>query len=237
MLILASNSPRRKQLLSLIRGDFRTSTAWVDESTQSEELPWEYVQRVAEKKACAVADFLKVPVLEDLVIIGADTTVVVEDNQLLNHRTQGDKSHLVILGKPKNDADAARMLYTLRGRSHHVFTGLVIIKPSNGMQIRDLCDTEVFMRDYTDQEIRSYISSGDPFDKAGAYAIQHDGFQPAEKLEGCYANVMGLPLCHLTRIFRVLNIAYELDISHVCQEYLGFTCQVHTQILSKEIVL
>jgi len=237
MLFLASNSPRRSQLLSLTRREFLVSVAEIDESIQSGEFPWDYVQRLAEKKACAIIDLLEKPILEDWFIIGADTAVVVNNCSELKQETQEDSPKLDILGKPKDVIDAERMLRHLRGCFHQVFTGLVVLRPYNRTKVRDLCVTDVLMRDFTDQEIQSYIASGDPMDKAGAYAIQHEGFRPVERLEGCYANVMGLPLCNLTGILRFFDILPEFNISQTCQKYLGFTCQVYAQILSKNYVL
>ncbi len=87
------------------------------------------------------------------------------------------------------------------------------------------------MRPYTDQEIDAYIASGDPFDKAGAYAIQHAGFHPAENFSHCFANVMGLPLCHVTRSLRKLGIDPVNDVPHACQAYLNYECPVFESIL------
>jgi hypothetical protein len=89
------------------------------------------------------------------------------------------------------------------------------------------------MRDYSDDELAAYVASGDPLDKAGAYAIQHAGFHPAENLHGCFANVMGLPLCHLARSLRALNIEPSVDMPAVCQAHLRFECPVFADILNQ----
>ena len=120
----------------------------------------------------------------DDIIIAADTTVVDEGQ---------------ILGKPANAYEAESMLRRLRGREHQVFTALAVVRRSEGFLALDWCVTQVPMRTYSDEEMYAYIATGDPLDKAGAYAIQHPDFSPVANLEGCYANVMGLPLCHLKR--------------------------------------
>ena len=90
------------------------------------------------------------------------------------------------------------------------------------------------MRDYTDEEIKTYVASGDPMDKAGAYAIQHKGFHPVKELHGCYANVMGLPLCHLTRNLIKLGLPPLVNIPQVCQAALGYDCPVYAQFLQEQ---
>lgn len=213
-LTLASNSPRRRQLLALIGVDFRVVPASVDETPLTGESPQDYVVRLAAQKAVWVEGHLGGKGF----VVAADTTVV-DGNQ--------------ILGKPINAADAEMMLRQLRGRTHQVYTGIAISKEGN--RITECCETEVPMRQYTDEEIDAYISSGDPLDKAGAYAIQHAGFHPVEGLEGCYANVMGLPLCHLTRALRQLDVDPEVDVPTACQDSIGFVCPVYNLILSNKI--
>jgi septum formation protein len=213
LLILASNSPRRSQLLSLGNWMFSVTTSDVDESKLPGEKPAQYVLRLAEAKAHAVARAAG----PGHIIIGADTTVV----------DSGD-----ILGKPKDNAEAVTMLTRLRGHSHQVYTGIAALRVSDGKLVTDLCITNVPMRSYRDEEIESYALSGDPLDKAGGYAIQHPGFQPVEKLNGCYASVMGLPLCHLVRSFRKLDIFPAADVPTSCQTYLNYQCPVSDTILS-----
>jgi septum formation protein len=160
-LILASNSPRRRQLLALAGWDFIVSVADVDESPLPNESPADYVIRLAETKARAItAD-------ADQIILAADTTVV-------------DGSD--ILGKPRDDAEAIAMLTRLRGRTHQVYTGIALLRVSDGLLLKDLCVTDVPMREYSDEEMRVYVATGDPLDKAGAYAIQHPGFSPVESM-------------------------------------------------------
>ncbi len=217
-LLLASNSPRRKQLLALGGWTFEVQPADIDERPLPDEQPWDYVLRLARTKAQVVADIAP----PDACIIAADTTVV----DLIEN-----PAGTVILGKPANPQEAWAMLRQLRGRAHQVYTALAIYRPAEQMLFSDLCVTNVPMRDYTDDEIEAYIASGDPFDKAGGYAIQHAGFHPVEKLSGCYANVVGLPLCHLTRTMRRFGIEPQHDIPSACQAALQYDCLVFSEIL------
>lgn len=209
-LILASNSPRRRQLLALTNWDFVVSAADVDESVFENESPANYVLRLAEKKARAIkAD-------KDQFIIASDTTVV---------------DGLDILGKPKDSAEAVTMLSRLRGRTHQVYTGVALLRVSDDLLLTDLCVTDVPMRSYSDEEIQAYVATGDPLDKAGAYAIQHPDFRPVASMEGCYASVMGLPLCHVTRMMRKMNVKSNADAPLNCQRLLEYDCPVFNTIL------
>jgi MAF protein len=212
-IILASNSPRRRQLLGLTGLNFSVLAADIDETPLRAESASEYVQRLAVSKAGAVGR----QVGRESMVIAADTTVV-DGNQ--------------ILGKPVDSLDAAHMLRQLRGRSHQVFTA--IAAQQNGVWARDCCSTEVPMRNYSDEEVQVYVRSGDPLDKAGAYAIQHAGFHPVEGLQGCYANVVGLPLCHLVRMLRRLDLELTTDVPWTCQSTLGYECPVYEVILNTE---
>ena len=208
--VLASNSPRRKQLFGLGGWDFTVIAADVDETPFKGELPREYVVRLAQAKALAVQPKAEL----DAVIVGSDTTVV-DGNE--------------ILGKPVDEADARRMLKQLRGRVHQVFTAITILQKD--MTVTDLCITDVPMRDYSDAEIEAYIKTGDPMDKAGAYAIQHPEFKPVAVLEGCRASVMGLPMCHVLRTLRQFDIAASADVPAACQTLLQYDCKVTSEIL------
>ncbi|NTU55964.1 MAG: septum formation protein Maf [Anaerolineales bacterium] len=209
-LILASNSPRRRQLLALAGWEFIVSVADVDESQYENESPAEYVLRLAETKARAVkAD-------ADRLILAADTTVV---------------DGLDILGKPGDGAEATAMLTRLRGRTHQVYTGVALLRTSDSLLLTDLCVTDVPMRRYSDEEIQSYVASGDPLDKAGAYAIQHSGFRPVASMAGCYASVMGLPLCHVVRMMRRMGVQPNADVPQNCQELLEYDCPVYNKYL------
>jgi MAF protein len=212
MLVLASNSPRRRQLLSLGGWTFRVQPADVDETPQAGEDPRSYVERLAIEKARVV---LAQSAPEE-VVVAADTTVA-DGNQ--------------ILGKPIGLLEAWEMLRQLRGRSHQVYTGIALQRRIDGLEMSDVCQTVVPMRHYSDAEIEAYIATGDPFDKAGAYAIQHRGFNPVPALAGCYANVMGMPLCHLARMLRKTGIAPQGDLARACEVALDYECVVYKDIL------
>jgi len=142
----------------------------------------------------------------------------------------------VILGKPVDDDEAVSMLKQLRGRVHQVYTSLATLRVSDGKLLTDLCITDVPMRDYSDAEIVTYVQTGDPLDKAGAYAIQHPDFKPVNSLHGCFASVMGLPLCHLIRMLDKLNVHPQADVPVACQTTLAYQCPVSRAILSGEQV-
>lgn len=177
-LILASSSPRRRELLKQIRSGFEIVSPEIDETRHEGEALVDYAERLSREKAAAVAKLLDgVPAL----IIGADTIVIDHENQLL--------------GKPADARDACRMLRHLRGRAHQVVTAVTLeLNGERGRALTRHARTTVFMRDYSDAEIDAYIASGDAFDKAGAYAIQNEVFRPVARIEGSYSNVVGLPL-------------------------------------------
>jgi len=212
VLILASNSPRRRELLALGGWMFHVRPSDVDESQRPGETPGAYVLRLAESKARAGAALAH----PGQVIVAADTAVAVD----------GD-----ILGKPRDVAEAAVMLRRLRGRAHQVYTGLAVLDPSSGKLATDLCVTQVPMRSYSEGELDAYVASGDPLDKAGAYAIQHAGFHPVESLAGCYASVMGLPLCHLVRSLQKLDVRPRADVPAECQSALHYSCPISAAVL------
>jgi MAF protein len=204
-LILASNSPRRRQLLTLTGLPFTVKVADVDESPIENETPAEYVLRLAEVKARAIqAD-------ADQVVLAADTTVVDGDN---------------ILGKPADAAEAVAMLTRLRGKTHQVYTGIALLRQSDGLLLSDLCVTDVPMREYSDEEIHAYVATGDPLDKAGAYAIQHPDFQPVARMDGCFASVMGLPVCHVILQMRKMDIQPDTEFFKGCETVLEYNCPV-----------
>jgi MAF protein len=124
------------------------------------------------------------------------------------------------------------MLRRLRGRVHQVYTALTLVEAATGRSVTEVAATDVPMRNYTDDEIKVYIASGDPFDKAGAYAIQHAGFHPVAALRGCYSNVMGLPLCHLVRALRAFGIEPGADVPLRCQQHQRYDCDVTDDILA-----
>jgi len=173
-LILASASPRRRELLSLLRIPFDVRPADIDEELAPNAKPEIEVRRLARAKA----ESLRLLDLESP-IISADTIVVLGDE---------------ILGKPTTADEAREMLTLLRGRKHRVFTGVVLMPAgARGIFARQPT-TDVLMRDFSDAEIDASIQRGDAYDKAGAYGIQDNLLQPVESYEGCYCNVVGLPL-------------------------------------------
>ncbi len=212
VLTLASNSPRRKELIAFGGWTFKVTPVEIDESPFPGEEPLEYVRRMAHTKAMAAAGLLP----PGSVAVTADTTVA-------------DMGK--ILGKPADKEEAIAMLKQLRGRSHQVHTAIGVIRPGDDEPIIDLCTTDVPMRSYTDTEIMAYVDSGDPFDKAGGYAIQHTGFRPVDHLTGCYANVVGLPVCHLVRTLKKWGIEPQADIPANCRNVLGYTCTAYQPIL------
>lgn len=216
-LVLASNSPRRKQLLALGGWEFSMAVADVDESQRPGESPGDYVLRLAATKARASASTAP----GAAIVIAADTAVV-----------DGDE----IMGKPADARDAVRMLEQLRGHTHQVYTGLALLRPSDGCALTDLSVTDVPMRDYSDAEIAAYVQTGDPLDKAGAYAIQHPGFQPVQGMAGCFASVMGLPLCRLTVLLRQFGVFPMMDVARLCQAEIKYDCSISRAVLRGEVV-
>lgn len=179
MLILASASPRRRELLAQAGLQFKVSAANLNEDLLENEAAAAYVQRLAEEKAQAIwNEHQSLDIPEDpLVVLGADTCVVVDGH---------------ILGKPTDSADARRMLELLSGRTHAVLTGIAAVTARR--VVRDLDITQVTFNCITDSEIAGYIVTGEPLDKAGAYAIQGYAARWIPRIEGCYFNVVGLPI-------------------------------------------
>ena len=188
-LILASQSPRRKELLGLFRLPFIVRVADADETMDPALPPRQEVARVSLRKALAVS---REP---GDVVIAADT-IVVCDGQ--------------ILGKPRDEEDAFRMLRLLSGRDHQVMTGMTVLRDDKNITATEI--THIHFRELSDGEILGYIRTGEPMDKAGSYGIQGGAALFAEKMSGDYYNVMGLPVC---RLWQALNqIAPELLEEH-----------------------
>jgi len=179
--ILASQSPRRKELLGLLRIPFTVKVADVNEKMDETKAPFDEVARVSRLKAEAVGRE------ENDVVIAADT-IVVCDGQ--------------VLGKPVDAADAARMLRLLSGRDHQVMTGLTVLRGTRALTGTEV--TDIHFRELSEGEIEAYIRTGEPMDKAGSYGIQGGAAVFAEKLNGDYFNVVGLPLCRLWKLLREL---------------------------------
>ena len=211
-LILASGSPRRRQLLPLLGLPFIIKTANVDERALDGEAPTELVLRVSQAKALAVNE-----VRADELVVAADTIVLLDGK---------------VLGKPADAEDAARMLTDLRGRAHLVYSGIGVWQPARRRMVTELAESIVWMRDYSEAEIAAYVDSGDPLDKAGAYAIQHPGFDPVSRVEGCRLSVMGLPLCHLGRALARFGVVVPANVPGACQAYNQYACTVAPDILA-----
>ena len=181
-IVLASNSPRRKELLTKIGIEkFKIISPNVDESVEDNLSPAEIVEQLSLRKARAAA---KKAGPDDL-IIAADTVVALDG---------------AVLGKPHDEADAFAMLSALSGREHHVYTGVTVLRGEDVVTQHE--ETAVTFRDIRPDEIRGYIATGEPMDKAGAYGIQGLASVFVDRLAGDYYNVMGLPLCALCRMLR-----------------------------------
>lgn len=187
-LILASQSPRRKEILSLLDIPFKIMVSDADE-TVDESLPAYFIaESLSLKKAAAVAKNISTPAI----VIGADTIVVSEGK---------------ILGKPKDTTDAHAMLSALSGRTHSVISGVTVMDTKSAKSESFYVETQVTFCELSDDEIAEYIASGEPMDKAGAYGIQGRGGKFVEKISGDYFNVVGLPL---SRLYQVLKKEFNL---------------------------
>jgi septum formation protein len=184
MLILASASPRRRELLSQAGFSFQIVPADIDERVHADEDPVAYVTRLAREKAQAVFSGLATE-NADAVVLGADTTVIVDDQ---------------ILGKPADAADAARMLRLLAGRRHRVATGVAVVRAGAVESAAEV--TTVEFLPMSEEEIAAYVATGEPMDKAGAYAIQGRAARWIPRIEGCYFNVVGLPLALVSALLK-----------------------------------
>jgi len=182
--ILASKSPRRRELLSNIGMKFDVMESNVDERVISRELPPHlYVQELAMLKSSDVADKCG----KEKFVIGADTVVVLDGE---------------ILGKPRDYDDAFRMLKAMSGKSHRVYTGISVSDSTDMKTVTDYCVTDVYFSELSDEEISNYITTYKPYDKAGAYGIQEYAGVFAEKIEGDFFNVVGLPVASLYRLLK-----------------------------------
>jgi len=194
----------------------------IDESILPDEIPADYVLRVALAKTNAVRDTLPQSVTADTVILAADTAVVAPSS--IQRGSSG------ILGKPSSPDEAIEMLRMLRGKTHQVLTGLVVFRLHDQLLLKEVVSTAVEMRDYSEKELLEYVASGDPMDKAGAYAIQNQSFAPVRNLQGCYANVMGLPVCHMARLLAKFGYPAGTDLVRNCERSLDYRCIVYEQI-------
>jgi septum formation protein len=189
-IILASQSPRRRDLLTLIGIAHEVRPADVDETEHANEDPSHYVERLAREKAQTIAH-----AAPDAITIGSDTTVVVDG---------------AILSKPLDEDDAARMLTLLSGRTHTVLTAVAVVRGTR--VVSGVESVDVTFRALSASEIRAYIATREPMDKAGAYGIQGYGATIVERIDGDYFAVMGLALGRLVRLLREVGIAYEFGV-------------------------
>ncbi len=217
--ILASNSPRRQQFFHALGIPFLAESADIDESPAPNELPAQVVERLALAKALTVgsrltsfADTINADPPGEILVIGADTVVAIDSE---------------VLGKPAGAGEAHAMLTRLRARPHQVHTAIAaVLHTEEGLKrTRSLLNTTtVEMRPYSDGEIAAYVATGDPLDKAGAYAVQHQQFHPAESISGCPAGVMGLPAADLIRLLSEFNVTAARSALHVCPALTGLQC-------------
>ena len=184
-LILASQSPRRRELLGLFRLPFVIRVADIDESMDENAAPYDEVARVSREKAMAVER------AQDDIVVAADTIVVCENR---------------VLGKPHSPEEAEQMLSLLSGRDHQVMTGMTVLRGEKCLSCTEV--TDIHFRELSPKEIAAYVATGEPMDKAGAYGIQGGAALFAEKMVGDYYNVMGLPVCKLRQL--LFEVAPEL---------------------------
>ena len=204
MIILASGSRRRNELLALCGIEFTTIPSNVDESgiSKTESDPKRLAKLLAQAKAEAVAQQL-----EGGLVIGADTLVAI-DNQ--------------VLGKPESGPAAADMLRLLRGRTNTVYTGIAVASQEINQTIVGISETKVHMRGYREEDIARYVASGAPMDKSGSYGIQDRPFAPVASVDGCYCNVIGLPMAEM----RVVLSKVQPEVSAAILEKLPLSCEM-----------
>jgi septum formation protein len=221
-LILASASPRRRELLALLDIPFQVQVPAVQEQLLPGEPPEAAPQRISRLKAECVARKTRAREtrargMRGGIVLAADTIVVYQGQ---------------ILGKPRDAAHARAMLRSLRGQPHQVLTGTTALDAATGQQITSLCSSQVWMRPMDEDEIAAYVASGDPMDKAAAYAIQNAEFAPVERLVGCPTNVMGLPMCHVVRDLRRLGL--DLPPTPCDMRPDGYLCALTAHVLSRQ---
>ena len=204
-LILASQSPRRHDLLTLLGVPFTVVVADVDETPLNDERPGDMVVRLSRAKAqtlvqqdrCASAT----------AVLAADTMVALGDR---------------LLGKPVDAIEAAEMLTALRGRTHQVYTAVSLAW--DGKMDTRLSVSDIAFRDYSMEEMAAYIATGDPLDKAGAYAIQHPEFAPVAHWDGCYPGIMGLPLKDVAALLEGAGFTVSVPVAELCRSVAGRCC-------------
>lgn len=215
-ILLASGSQRRRELLSWLTDRFEIIPSDIDESPLPEERPEVYCQRIAEQKALAIPSRTET---QNSFVLAADTIVYSQNR---------------IIGKPKDEQDAFQILTFLQGQIHHVCTAVTLLR--NEKTVSTLCDTSVRMNPLSQATIQSYIATGDPMGKAGAYAIQNTDFNLVESVEGCYTCVIGLPLCHVEKLFSFFNYSFEKNVIECCKSHIHYNCVVdQSEMLRKSL--
>lgn len=186
-LVLASRSPRRREILKQLGLDFEIMESNIEEAYSGGDKPHRYASFAALQKAKDVAQRVDFPA----VIMGADTIVVLEGE---------------VMGKPKDDLEAFEMLSRLSGKQHRVITGLAVVDATNGKELNDYQTTLVNMKNITTARIKRYVDTGEPLDKAGAYAIQGRAAVFVDSIKGCYFNVVGLPVAKLDGMLQAMGL-------------------------------
>lgn len=190
-LLIASDSPRRREIVRALDVSVEAVSPDLDEGApRTGETAAQYVLRLSQEKAVKGAQ-----TAGGAIVLGADTVVVLNGH---------------VLGKPVDKDEAARMLRRLRGREHEVVTGVTVLDSRSGRHLSATRRTGVAMREYLDDEIAIYVASGEPLDKAGGYAIQDARFRPVQSINGCYLNVVGLPLCEVIALLEELGTRVKL---------------------------
>ena len=217
-IILASASPRRQTMLSWIVPEFESLPADIDETPFPGELPVPYCRRMALGKALHCAESIP----EGGFVIGSDTTVYIDRH---------------ILGKPRDEDHAEEMLKMLNGKDHLVCTAVALGYRNNGKLSlqQTVCETIVHFREMSREDILDYIASGDPMGKAGAYAIQNREFHPVESIRGCYAAVVGFPLCHVGKLFQRFGYETFPQIRSACMAGTKIYCNFVPSVLVNTI--
>ncbi len=214
--VLASQSPRRQQLLRLLGYPFEVYVTDVDEDVHLSASPADYVRLTAAQKAEAAAHALAAARRDTpTLLIAADTTVDLDGT---------------ILAKPADADDARRMLLALRGRTHAIHTGLCVVDLADGREVRTVDTAIATMRNYSPAEIDAYVATGDPFDKAGAYAVQHPQFNPVAALDGCYLAVLGLSLCELIATLGTFGVPCRAARAELLAAHRGYPCRLLDEV-------
>ena len=186
-IILASASPRRKELLELIGLEFEVIPSCIDENIENKTFSTKLIENLAAEKAGDIANRTTIP----SIIIGSDTVVIINDK---------------ILGKPKDKKDAFNMLKMLSNNTHHVISAIAVVDTETGTTLKDSVTSDVSFKELSDEEINAYIETGEPMDKAGAYAIQGLASMFVKSINGCYSNIVGISVFKLTEMLKEFGV-------------------------------